>query len=135
MSLFNKKIKRLNKPSSSASMEAVYLMVGIMGLGFLALLITFTAMLMKDAGELVVTFNQPVLTKRFVTQLSQHEISDEALRAKTDAFRDALHLSVEAYAEEHDVLVLDVNHVMAGERDVTEAIGAMVATRMRGASQ
>ena len=82
----------------------------------------------------VVTFNADVITRQFVMQLSQHKLSDEALRQKTEAFKKAQVDALNDYAKKHHVLVIGREHVMAGAEDRTPEIMRLVALHMRDAS-
>lgn len=88
----------------------------------------------KESLTYVVTFNQPRLVARFVGQLSAHTLSDSALAKKTDAFGAALKTALTDYTRTHHVLVLDSADVIAGQNDITDAIGIMVAERMKPSS-
>ena len=88
----------------------------------------------KGSLSYVVTFNQSKLVARFVGQLSAHTLSDETLAKKTDDFSAVLKTALSDYTKTHHVLVLDSADVIAGQNDITDAIGIMVAERMKGLS-
>jgi type-F conjugative transfer system protein TrbI len=82
----------------------------------------------------VVTFNQEVINRQFVNQLSQYNVSDEMIRVKTDAFKKALDEALRDYAAKHHALVMQQKNVMAGGQDVTDAILQLIAARMKASS-
>jgi len=85
-------------------------------------------------GSTVVTFNQDVINRQFVAQLSQYNLSDEMIRAKTDAFKKALDGALRDYAAKHHALVMNEKNVIAGARDATDAILQLIADHMRTSS-
>ena len=82
----------------------------------------------------VVTFNQEVINRKFVAQLSQYNLSDEMIRVKTDAFKKALDGALRDYAAKHHALVMNEKNVIAGARDATDAILQLIADHMRTSS-
>ena len=82
----------------------------------------------------LVTFDKTAMVGRFVGQLSKHDVSDDAIRTKTQAFGEAMKRSLDDYAQTHGVIILNKSEVMAGARDaqdITESIAKAVSTRMR----
>ena len=81
----------------------------------------------------VVMFNQEEAVGQFVRQLSQYQLSDEALRLKTTSFKASLNKATRDYAAKHHVTVMRHQHILAGAKDVTQEIDALIAEHMRGA--
>lgn len=106
----------------------------LLGLALTVIVTVLSLHYFMPSNTKTVTFNQAALSERFVAQMSQYTLSDEALRAKTDAFGEALRDAVQAYAVKHHVLVLNAKNVMAGGLDVTDAVAELVALRMRASS-
>lgn len=98
---------------------------------FAALTVMNTVFLMKPT---VVTFDKKKVVAQFVSQLSQHSLSDKVLAQKTKQFSQALHGELNAYSDSHHVLILNQSDVLAGYRDITPFIMRCVADQMRGQS-
>lgn len=82
----------------------------------------------------VVTFDQKMLMKQFVTQVSQKNLDTEQTQALSKKFAQSLKEALEEYASSRPSIVLRKEQTIASNADITEDIAIRVAGKMRGKS-
>ncbi|KTD66470.1 F pilus extension/retraction protein TrbI Inner membrane protein [Legionella santicrucis] len=80
----------------------------------------------------VVTFDNKLIMKQFVTQVSQKNLKEEQTQALSKKFAQSLKVALEEYTHAHHSIVLKKEHTMGSSNDITEYIAVRVAEKMRG---
>lgn len=82
----------------------------------------------------VVTFDDKLLMKQFVTQLSQKNLNAKQTQALSTKFAKSLKMALEEYAYSRHSIVLKKEQTMSSSADITQDIATRVAKKMRGQS-
>ena len=80
----------------------------------------------------VVTFDFKRVRGQFIRQLAEHQINNKDVRAKSQLFHQKIQGVLETYAKQKHVMILERQQVLAGGKDITDALIPLIATSMRG---
>lgn len=78
----------------------------------------------------VVSFDEQLLTKTFIRQLSERNLGVDHSKRLSHHFRLFLNESIKAYSKQHHVVILSDTSVVFGAEDITSKIQALIATKM-----
>jgi len=92
------------------------------------LLIIILSMALKPQ---VVSFNQDRVLKQFVLQMSQKNLTDAALKQKTDEFSQNLNASLAEYADIHHVIIINQKAVVAGKKDISDEVLKLLVKKLQ----
>jgi type-F conjugative transfer system protein TrbI len=79
----------------------------------------------------VVTFNQDAVFKQFVLQMSQKNLTDAALKQKTEQFSQNLNASLAEYADKHHVIIINQKTLLAGKKDISDEVLKILVKKLR----